>query len=154
MCDEVKESLCLIYEKSAGRYFKVILWKAPDYSWKLILLVQHASFNLLRYHIVHLMVMFIIYCSSPLPRTLAPWGRHCCQFYLRLNPKRTRPELACNRHSVDMAEWMNAMTKSDLIVLIPRQLTLNSTLEYTILFTHYKLLLLSHFSRVQLCVTP
>ena len=84
------------------------------------------------------MVMFIIYCSSPFSRTLAPWGRHCCQFYLRLNPKRTRPELACNRHSVDMAEWMNVMTKSDLIVLIPRQLTLNSTLEYTILFTHYK----------------
>lgn len=76
--------------------------------------------------------MFIIYCSSPLSRTLAPWGRHCCQVYLYLNPKHTRPELACNRHSVDMTEWMNIMTKSNLTVLIPRKLPLNSTLEYTI----------------------
>lgn len=30
MCDEVKESLCLIYEKLAGSYFKVILREAPD----------------------------------------------------------------------------------------------------------------------------
>jgi hypothetical protein len=39
MCDEVKQSLCLIYEKLAGRYFKenplkssILLMKSGDFS--------------------------------------------------------------------------------------------------------------------------
>lgn len=44
-----------------------------------------SAFNLLRYHIVYLIVIFIVYCPSS--RILAPEGRDHCLFCSSLNPK-------------------------------------------------------------------
>lgn len=46
-----------------------------------------STFNLLRYHIVYLIVIFTVFCLSPPSRILAPQRRNHCLFCSPLNPK-------------------------------------------------------------------